>query len=337
MRRSGSAVLFALLLFGGAALAAVDLNRAVEKTLVVYTTPALKDVLEQDIFPRYTAATGEHVAAVYVAAGEEFNRLRMSGAHPEADVFLHASPLFIEKGYAEDRFLPYTLPSDATIDDSLKSRNVTASGSAPGGATLRIWVAFAWSPLVEVYAPRLGAEPDLARPDVRFGLADPLLSNNGIYNAIYYETLSPASGRWALNHTVVQPVNAQAAIGGIVDGSFDVTLGYEAVSLQYRAKDANIAFGLPLLDGNRSVTPVVFVAGLAAGHPHADAERFIDFLFTPDTQAHLARYYFRPAFADAPQTAGALAWDPANVTDIAYDWSRWDALERVLPEYEVKS
>src|SRR5438876_37206 len=108
--KSSASVILLVVLLAGAALAAADLQRVQQETLVVYTTAALKDVLEGDIIPRYEKATGERVEPVYVAAGEQYNRLRMGGSHPEADVFLHASPLYIEKGSHEGYFDAMDVP-----------------------------------------------------------------------------------------------------------------------------------------------------------------------------------------------------------------------------------
>ncbi|MEA3199476.1 MAG: iron(III) transport system substrate-binding protein [Thermoplasmata archaeon] len=325
MKASASAILLVVLAVGAVA-AAADLHRVQAQTLVVYTTPALKDVLEKDIIPRYEQATGERVDPVYVPAGEQYNRLRMGGDRPEADVFLHASPLYLEQGSHEGYFDAWSLPEGAQI-------NATYRSDDPGAT----WYAFAWSPLVEVYGPRLGAAPDLATAELKFGLAHPLLSNNGIYNVIYYEQVSPEAGRHALARTTVQPTNSRATIDGVADGSFDVTLGYEAVALLYEGKGARVEHDLPLLAGNRSLVPVLFVGGLVHGHPHADAERFLQFLFTNQTQGHLAKYFLRPTLPGAKPLASGLDAQMAGLAPITYDWTRWQELEAKLPTYRVKT
>ena len=326
MRPSVGTILV-LVVVAGAALAATDLQLAQKRTLVVYTTPALQDLLEKDIIPRFERETGVRVEPVYVAAGEQYNRLRMSGNTPEADVFLHASPLYIEKGYRDGYFAPLNI-SAAETD------NATFLGDAVDGGG-RIWYAFAWSPLVEVYSTRFASAPDMATADVTFGLAHPLLSNNGVYNVLYYETLDKAAGRYAISRTTVQPVNARGSVNGIADGSFDVTLGYEAVALLYEAKGAKIKSELPDLHGNRTTVPVLLSAGLVRSHQHPDAARFIDSLFTNETQSRLATSYFRavrPGY-DAPK--GGV--DLKGIDIVRFDWSRWSDLESKLQSYEVRS
>jgi ABC-type molybdate transport system substrate-binding protein len=326
MRRvSGTAVFLALLL-AGAALAAADLRRQEASTLVIYTTPALKDLLEKDIIPRYQKQSGVRVEAVYVAAGEQYNRLRMSGQHPEADVFLHASPLFIEKGFRDGYFEPFDLPAADDGDPSMRSRAVE------GG---HIWYVFAWSPLVEVFGEGQADTPDLATSELRYGLAHPLLSNNGIYNVLFFETVDPAAGRHALERTSVQPVNARATITGIADGSFDLTLGYEAVTLLYQAKGAAIRTDLPQVHGNRSVLPVIMSAGLVRHHQHESAEDFLAFLFSNETQSRLAKSYFRSVLPGQADPKGALAL--SDVPRVAFDWSGWEGLESKLASYQVRS
>jgi ABC-type sulfate transport system substrate-binding protein len=169
---------------------------------------------------------------------------------------------------------------------------------------------------------------------VKYGLAHPLLSNNGIYNALYFETLDPTAGRHALNHTSVQPVNARATINGIVDGSFDLTLGYEAVTLLYQSKGAQVKTDLPNLHGNRSVLPVLLSAAVVRHHHHPDAERFVRFLFTDETQSRLAKSWFRPVLPGQPDPKGEV--NVTGVPTVAFDWSTWADLEAKLPEYEVK-
>lgn len=317
-----------VLMIALAGLAVADLERAQTRTLVVYTTAALSQALEKDIIPRFTRQTGIPVATVYVAAGEEYNRLRLSGTSPEADVFLHASPMLIEQGYAEGYFSAYDIPAADQGNASFRSRDVD------GG---HVWYAFAWSPLAEVY--RQGSvAPDLASSTQTFGFAHPRLSNNGVYAVIYFESLSPDAGRLALSRTSIQPTNGQANIGGLADGSFDVTLGYEAVTLQYAAKGAKVQQSLPLLDGKRALEPVVFSAGLVRAHAHPGAMEFIQFLFSNETQARLAKNYLRPVLGNASSAAPQGAID-ISVADenVTYDWGRWQALQDALPRYEVKT
>src|SRR5437867_11511491 len=148
--RSKAFSLAALVLAAGLALSLTDLYKVQQGTLIVYTTPALRDILESLIVPRFRNATGVDVTLVYVSAGEEYNRLRMSGGHPEADVFLHASPLFLEKGFAAGYFLPFQITRSASVPPNFQTRNVT------GG---HLWYPFARSPILEAYSPTLRAAP----------------------------------------------------------------------------------------------------------------------------------------------------------------------------------
>src|SRR5713226_2783462 len=254
-----------LVLSVGLALSLTDLYKVQQGTLVVYTTPALQSLLESLIVPRFQEEMHIGVTLVYVSAGEQYTRLRMSGGHPEADVFLHASPLFLEKGFSEGYFLPFQLAGNVSIPPNFQSRNVT------GG---HLWNAFAWSPLGEVYDPTLSGH-DLALINTTFGFPHPLLSNNGIYSVMFFENVSAAVGARALAHTVVQPVNARSNILGIVEGAFQVTLGYEGVTLFYLKQGARVAFDLPLLGGRRFLIPVVFSVALVTVHPKPRALDFI--------------------------------------------------------------
>jgi len=247
-RRLGSAAWLGIIVVVAAVASAIDLTRTEARTLVVYTTPAWRDVLEKHIIPAYERETDHRVEPVYMTAAAQYYRVLMSRDRPEADLFVHASPLYIEKGNADGAFDP--LPSEQGRPIDRSRARVEADGP--------VWRAFAWSPLVEVYHPDLGSPPDLASADYSFGFPHPLLSNNGVYAALLFEQTDPAVGQRALSRTVVQPTNARANIGGVADGSFDVTLGYEAVAAFFQDRGARIAFDVPVIEGQRVTTPVLF-------------------------------------------------------------------------------
>jgi ABC-type molybdate transport system substrate-binding protein len=309
-------------LFLTAVAAGLDLHQVERETLVVYTTPALQDFLEKVVLPEFRRDTGLDVVPVYMTAAEEYYRTRLAEDRPEADVFVHASPLYLEKGYLSGNIEP--MDADVDLGPGNQSRPV------PGG---RIWHAFAWSPLVEVHRPGDGPV-DLANDTSKFGFAHPLLSNNGIYNVLLFESVDPAVGQSALERTVVQPVNARATIGGIADGSYDLTLGYEAVGRLYQAKGAKIEMSLPVVANETVTTPVLFSAALVKNHPHAAAADFIKTFFQPEVQAKLAGANFYPVSKDAPQPDGL---DLSGTRIVRYDWVDWETLESTLDDYEVNS
>jgi ABC-type Fe3+ transport system substrate-binding protein len=323
MIRPSGFTIAVLVLAAGVALASVDLFKLSRETLVVYTTPALRDFLEGFVAPQFRAAD---ITPVYLSAGEQYNRLRMSAGHPEADLFLQASPLFLEKGFSSGYFLPFTVGRDGTIPDAFKSRNVT------GG---HVWYAFAWSPLVEVYSPTFSGPPDLASFNTTFGFPHPLLSNNGIYAVIFFENVSRSAGLRALAHTVVQPVNARANILGVADGDFALTLGYEAVTLFYANQGARVRFSLPALAGQSYVTPVIFSVGLVTGHPNPLASNLIEFLFSDTVQANLCAAYLRSVLASCPGPNGGISLPAPGAVALNYNWSNWSELEQVLPSYVI--
>lgn len=313
-----------ILLLAASVVAAVDLRRVQADTLVVYTTPALSDLLETALFPAFTAETGIRILPVYVAAASEYHRVKLASARPEADLFLHASPLFLEKGYADGLFDATTVPGTSERDAAFASRAVE------GG---HIWHAFAWSPLVEVYSPTRATAPDLADSNLRLGLAHPRLSNNGIYNAVFFESLNRSAGADAVSRTVVQPTNARATIAGVAEGSYEATLGYEAVVRFFQGRGAAIAYGVPRLGGVEATLPVLFSAAVVKNHPHDGAEALVRFLFEEAQQSLLANYGFRSVDPDIPPPRGAM--ELSGVRSVDFDWSNWAALEAALPRYEV--
>jgi ABC-type molybdate transport system substrate-binding protein len=326
--RNKAFTIVVLVLSVSLALSLTDLYKVQQGNLIVYTTPALQSLLESLVVPRFRSETGMDVTLVYVSAGEEYNRVRMSGGHPEADVFLHASPLFVEKGFAPGYFLPFRITGNVSVPPNFQSRNMTGE---------HLWYAFAWSPLTEVYDPTLGAPPDLAFLNTTFGFPHPLLSNNGIYAVLFFENVSAAAGARALAHTVVQPVNARSNILGVADGAFHVTLGYEGVTLFYLKQAARniVAFDLPILRGQRFLVPVIFSAGLVKGHPNPRALDFIDLLFRDEIQSNISRFYFRAVLPGFPDPAGGIPLPAPGSVVLNYDWSQWQTLESNLTKYLV--
>lgn len=317
---SGAGVVALLLVVGAAA--AFDLQRVEARTLVIYTTPALQDFVEKAAIPAFTAATGIRAVAVYFTASSEYYRLRLSQERPEADVFLHASPLYLEKGAAAGLFEAWTTtaPGVAALD---------------GQPTTAAWHAFAWSPVVSVYAKDRTDAPDLLDGDDRLGLAHPLLSNNGVYVTLLLDDAGPDTRQQVLARTVVQPTNARATIGGVADGSYDLTLGYEAVASFFQGRGANVVYDVPMLGGEATTAPVLFAASLVANHPHDGAEAFLASLLTPEVQGKLAASGLRPVLAGVAGPAGALDLDGVRI--LRTDWSDWAAIEARLPAYEVKA
>lgn len=312
-------------LCGLAVASALDLRNVEQGTLVVYTTSALQEFLEKSAIPMFKERTGRNVIAIYVAAGEEYYRVRLSPERPEADVFLHASPLYLEKGYADGLFSSFDVPGFTPTADR-------SSRPVEGG---HLWSAFAWSPLVEVYHPSLASPPDFATTDAKLGLAHPRISNNGVYSTVLFEAVDPQAGAHAVAQSVVQPTNARATIGGVADRSYAATLGYEAVARFYQGRGAKIAYAAPVVGGQNVTTPVLMSAALVAHHPHAGALEFIQSLFRPDVQATLPKYGLRGVTPDAAPPDGAL--DLGGVRVVAYDWAQWAMLEAALPRYEVRS
>lgn len=324
--RTIDAAIAIVAVFGLTIVAAIDLENVARNTLTVYTTPALRDLVEKELIPRYRDAGGIRVVPVYTAAGEQYNRLRMSGDDPEADLFLHASPLYVQRGFEDGYFLP--------LDASGVALNDTFLGPSVNGGVA--WMAFAWTPVVEVYAPHFASVPDVSNADLRFGLPHPRLSNNGIYNVLLFESVSPEAGQWVLERTVVQPINARTSIGGVVDGSFDVTLGYDAVTKFYQKQGAKVKSGPPNFDGENVTTPVLVTAGLVKGTHEKEAQEFIESLFRPETQANLTRFFFRPVLGPDSDFASAFPAED-RVRMVHYDWTDWKRIDSAIPRYEVTS
>lgn len=304
-----------------ATAAGLDLHQVETQTLVIYTTPALRDFIEKAAIPAFTAETGIRATPVYMTAAEEYYRIRMSEERPEADVLVHASPLFLEKGYIEGVVEPVDLGVD--LGSGNQSRPV------PGG---RIWHAFGWSPLVTVHRPG-DTGLDLAEGTSPFGFPHPLLSNNGIYAVLFFEETDPAAGARILARTEIQPVNARANIGGVADGDYDLTLGYEGVARFYQERGAEIEASIPVLDGRNLTTPVLFSAALVKNNPHAGAEQFMRILLSERVQDQVADFHFRPVDPEANALEGALDLSTADL--LRYDWEEWDLLEDKLSGYEV--
>lgn len=256
----GGGSAFFVLVVVGAILAALDLRGEGERTLVVYSTPALAEVIAR-VSDRFSGAHGVDVNVAFIAAGAQLERLRLSRGAPEADVILHASPFFIEKA--------------------------NASGLVEGG-----WRRLAWTPLVEIHRP--GVEPpDLARDRFTLGLPDPRLSSNGVYNVILLDALGPEARVAALERTKAHPITARATVNGVAQGDYDVALGYEAAAKLFQSQGARVAYGYLPYDGERVTTPVVVAGALVEGRRSALAGAFLDALASPEGIADFERAHFR--------------------------------------------
>jgi hypothetical protein len=204
--------------------------------------------------------------------------------------------------------------------------------------------------LVEVYTPRAEEPPDLGELERPFGFPHPLLSNNGVYAVLLFEQAPAGTGQNALARTRVQPTNAQTNIGGVADGSFDVTLGYEAVAALFADRGAPIRYALPRLGGESVTSPALCsVAVVTPSSPGAQA--LVRFLFEPATQERLAQVHFRPTVgAPDPVEAGNASGPPSEVRGgphgtapldvsgarmVTYDWTQWSALDTALGRYVI--
>lgn len=322
--KTADAVLFLVAVLGLAVVVALDLERVAAGTLTLYTTPALRDLLEEDVIPRYRESGGMRVEPVYTAAGEQYNRLRMSGEHPEADLFLQGSPLYIQRGFDEGYFLPINVTTPPT--------NETFRGPLAAGGWE--WLVFAWTPVVEVYRADRIEPPDLRSAHLEFGLPHPRLSNNGVYVVLLFETEGSETGRAATERTVVQPINARTSISGVIDGSFDVTLGYESVTKFFQKMGADVRSSPPIFGDDPITTPALMTAGLVAGAREAEARRFIEFLFQPETQDRLADFDLRPINA-TPDELHDVFPDHPDVGVVTYDWTDVRTIEEAIERYEV--
>src|SRR2546428_13435421 len=117
--RSKAFSIAVLVLYVGLVVSLTGLYKVQQGPLIVYTAPALQSLLESLVVPLFQRETGIGVTLVYVSAGEQYTRLRMSGGHPEADLFLHASPLFLEKGSSVGFFLQFKFTRNAFVPPTL--------------------------------------------------------------------------------------------------------------------------------------------------------------------------------------------------------------------------
>ncbi len=297
-----------------------------DKTLTIYASPAFQKFLDEGLKPAFENKTGIKVIGSYEGGGSQYNKMTLASSTSECDMFLHACPQYIERGYSEGYFKPYVSQYDNQINDSLKSRPMTV-----GNTTGRLWYSVAWTPLVEIYSNEYSTTPDVATADVTYGLSHPILANNGVYVALMLDSFPTNVRDKMISKCPTWPSNAGATIDGVAKGTYDVAFGYEGTAIQKADQGAPIKSDFVIMNGTKYYTQVIMAAGiLKNGHANY-ALQFIEFVLSSEGQAIMQKYSYRSPYL--PYTGKGVV-ESNDVHKITYDWSKWQDIDAMLVRYE---
>jgi|GEM_PF-2301942 len=295
-------------------------------TITVYASPAFRLLIDNGLGPAFENKTNIHVVGSYLGGGEQYYKIKITN-QTDCDLFLHAAPLYIEKGYAEGLFISYKTQHEDEINDSLKSREVTYNN-----INGRIWYAVAWTPLVEIYSIKNYVQaPDIVRnKNVSFGLSHPILANNGIYVALMLESFPEEVTRDIESRCKYQPANAQATIDGVCTGKYDIAFGYEGTVIEYKKKGYPIDSDVTLVDGKKYCTPVLVSAGIVKKGKTDLALKFIEWMLSEEGQSVFQKFYYRPTCAEYSGDGVKITND---VKFVNYNWSKTEEIDSILRKH----
>jgi molybdate transport system substrate-binding protein len=133
----------------------------------------------------------------------------------------------------------------------------------------------------------------------RLAMGDPAAVPAGVYARQYLEK----RGLWAAYEPRVVPTaNVRAALTAVDTGAVDAAIVY--VTDAAVARNAAVAFVVPVDEGPRIVYPAAILSGAAN---RTEAERFLAFLRAPEASAIFARHKFTPLVSRPPRAPGGFA------------------------------
>jgi sulfate/thiosulfate transport system substrate-binding protein len=152
---------------------------------------------------------------------------------------------------------------------------------------------------------------DLARPDVKWVTANPKTSGGARWNFLALwnsaikaggnEAKATAFVTTAFKNVVVQPKDAREATDAFAkQGQGDALLNYENEIIFAKERGQALEYVVP--DVNVSIdTPVAIVDKNVDKHGNREVvEAFVNYLFTPESQAEFVKLGYRPAPTSAP-------------------------------------
>lgn len=296
-------------------------TRQAQPEVVVYT--ALDNVFSREIFGLFEARTGIRVKATFDTEATKttglVERIRRERGRPRCDVFWNNELLRTIQLGREGLLAPYHSPAAADIPERYRSRE-------------GLWTAFAARARALAYRrDRLPADrvprtyDDLWRDEFvgQIALADPRFGTTGSHLAILCEARGEAWLRLFLerlrDHGVRMVSGNASSRDRVLSG--EVALGFTDTDDIEVARRQGEPIGCALIEGDGTVVIPNAVA-LIKGGPHpSEAQRFIDFLLSPEIEERLAASSSRqiPVRGHVPVPETGLALSDLSVLDCDYE------------------
>jgi iron(III) transport system substrate-binding protein len=266
-------------------------NSAAQTSLTLYTAgPA---PLAKSLAEGFEKTSGIKVQVFQATTGQIMARLEAERANPQADVLISASWDTAVDLKARGDLMPYSSAQAATVPSALKDSHYVAQGAA---ALAIVWNPASgksrptdWRDLASAEYAQALTMPDPSTSGSAFGLVSSLLASPG-YGWKYFESLKamgitvPGANAQALN-PVMQ--GAKAAVVGAVD----------YIALTAKAKGEKIEVIYPASGTVLEARPAMI---LKSARNVTGAQRFIDYMLSPEGQALVAKTLLIPARTDIP-------------------------------------
>ncbi|WP_270167303.1 ABC transporter substrate-binding protein [Paenibacillus sp. SYP-B4298] len=270
------------------------------------------------IVKEFQEKTGITVNLVGAGTGELVARIRAEQANPLGDVLWGG---FVD-GYAvvDDLLEPYESTELASLIPEAKSPNHT-------------WYGFNLEPMVIVYNPKLVKDEDAPRSweDLtdpkwkgKIAHADPVKSGSS-FTAVVNMILSKPTReegmelikRFVDNLDGKLISSSSGTFKGVSDGEYSVGVTYEQGALKYLESGADLKIVYPS-DGNTLLTSGLAIVKNAKNMENA--QKFVDFLLSKETQSQIGGIYRRTVRTDVSEPEGMAPLDQLNKIPYDMEW-----------------
>lgn len=271
------------------------------------------------IVKEFQEKTGIKVDLVGAGTGELIARMRAEKDNPLGDVLWGG---FVD-GYA-------------VVDDLLESYKSTEldklipEAKSPNNT----WYGFNIEPMVIIYNPKLvkveeapKAWEDLTDPKWKGKIAhaDPVKSGSSFTAVVNMIMSKPTREEgFDLIKRFVQNLDGKlissssGTFKGVSDGEYSVGITYEQGALKYMESGADLKIVYPK-DGNTLLTSGIAI--IKGAKNMENAQKFVDFLLSKETQTHIGDIYRRTVRTDLEEPKGMVPLNTLVPLEYDMDWA----------------
>lgn len=314
--RKVMAGLLAAVLLAGCGTKAPAPKPAEEQRLTLYTSFGAD--LYNPIVQAFEQKSGIKVDVVFGGTGEMLRRAEAEKAQPQGDVMLGGGAESYEAYRA--LFEPYKVADDGQIPAALKAPD-------------QLWYGFNSLPMVIMYNKNLVKEADVPKgwQDLqapqwqgKLAMSDATKSGTAFVQVVTMLTLygkDDAKG-WDAVSGVVKNAKVLGSSSlppkGVNDGEYALALTHENAAWKYAQAGGPVGWVYPA-EGTATIPDTAAVIK-GAKHPQ-NARKFMDFLFSKETQAMAAKDLgLRPTRSDVAPPEGLKAMDQIKLVSLDVAW-----------------